>query len=112
MSWKLVIRPKAQEDFNRLDHSQKMLVLKRLSKVKENPLPQREGGYGVELGNRNGIDLSDCLKIKLKKAGIRIIYKIERTETTMSVIVIGMRADLAVYREAAKRLGRRRHGAF
>ena len=50
--------------------------------------------------------LSDCLKIKLKAAGIRIIYKLERTEETMLVIVIGLRADNEAYRTAEKRLGR------
>ena len=77
-----------------------------LSKVSQNLLPKREGGYGVELGNKNGLDLTGCLKIKLKKYGIRIIYTLERNKQNMNIIVIGMRADLAVYKDAAQRLVR------
>ena len=106
MSWNVIVKPKAQEDFDELDQTQKTLVIKRLLKVAENPLPKQEGGYGDPLGNKEGLDLSGCLKIKLKKAGIRIVYTLERTDEQMNVIVIGMRADLQVYREAAKRLGR------
>ena len=70
--------------------------------MSRNPLPRAEGGYGVELR----ANLSDCLKIKLKKAGIRIIYQIHREKDQMKIIIIGMRADSEVYKEAVKRLGR------
>ena len=43
------------------------------------------------------------LKIKLRDAGLRIVYKLVRTETSMLVIVIGARADDAVYKIAEKR---------
>ncbi|MEF9875950.1 MAG: hypothetical protein RRZ85_09740 [Gordonibacter sp.] len=43
------------------------------------------------------------MKIKLKNEGIRIVYKLERTESCMRVIVIGARSDNEVYREAVKR---------
>ena len=104
--WTVNLTDGAKADFLRLDGTQKLEVSKVISRVRQNPLPQREGGYGVELGNKNGIDLTGCLKIKLKKAGIRVVYTLERTETSMNIIIIGMRADLSVYKEAAKRLGR------
>ena len=106
MSWTLTFRPKAQDDFDKLDGTQKSLVIKRLTKVLKNPLPKQEGGYGEPLGNRDGIDLTGCLKIKMKKAGIRIVYTLERSEENMEVIIIGMRAGLEVYRDTAKRIGR------
>ena len=71
--WRVEYKKKAWEDFQELDASQKDQVAKAIRKVKTNPLPQREGGYGVELGNKAGLDLSGCLKIKLKKAGIRVV---------------------------------------
>ncbi len=88
-----------------LDGSVRAQVLSAVRKVSKNPLPKREGGYGTELGNKYGIDLTGCLKVKLKKAGIRIVYKLERTELGMRIIIVGMRADMVVYREAARRLG-------
>ena len=43
------------------------------------------------------------MKIKLRDAGIRIVYKLIRTETEMLVVVIGARADNEVYEIAQKR---------
>ena len=63
----------------------------------------REGGYGKPLGSKSGTDLSGLLKIKLRDAGLRIVYKLVRTETSMLIIVIGARADDAVYKIAEKR---------
>ena len=105
-SWNISYLPAALNDMEELDGSLRQEVGKAIYKVSHNPLPQREGGYGVELGNKVGIDLSGCLKIKLKKAGGRIVYKLERNEQDMTIVIVGMRADLQVYREAAKRLGR------
>lgn len=105
-NWQISFTSEAQKDLQQLDGSIKPQVVAAIRKVSKNPLPQREGGYGMELGNKSGLDLTGCLKIKLKKAGIRIIYQIERSDEKMNVIIIGLRADLAVYREAIKRLGR------
>ena len=40
-----------------------------------------------------------------EKAGIRIVYTLERSENDMTIVIVGMRADMEVYREASKRLG-------
>ena len=104
-NWTIAFTPEAREDFRKLDGSVKPHVAAAIRKTSQNPLPQREGGYGVELGNKAGLDLTGCLKIKLKKAGIRIVYQLERHEDRIEVIVIGIRSDLEVYREAVKRLG-------
>ena len=52
--------------------------------------------------------LSGLMKLKLKSDGIRIVYKLERIEHAMRIVVIGVRSDDAVYREAQKR--RESHG--
>lgn len=56
-----------------------------------------EGGYGKPLGNKQGNNLSKFLKIKLKSFGIRIVYKLVKTETKMLVVIIGARDDDQVY---------------
>lgn len=104
MSWEIEYIPQAAEDFDGLDGSQKKLVLKALSKVSQNPLPDYEGGYGKPLGNTDQAKLAGYLKIKLKASGIRIVYKLQRIDTRMVIIIIGMRADNAVYEEAARRI--------
>ena len=101
MSWGAVYLPEAEKDLRRLDGSQQILVLKAIRKVRENPLPVDEGGYGKPLGNKRGNDLTGLMKVKLRGAGLRIVYKLIRTETEMLVVIIGARADEEVY-EAAK----------
>lgn len=103
MSWSLSFIEEADKDYQNLDGSQRILVDKALEKVKQNPLPQREGGYGKELANKSGSNLAGLLKIKLKASGIRIVYKLIKTETSMIVVVIGMREDEEVYKIAKKR---------
>ena len=41
---------------------------------------------------------------KLRTAGLRAVYKLQRTETSMLVIVVGVRADEEVYELAEKRI--------
>lgn len=103
MSWMIQFLKDADADYQKLDGSQRKLVDKALEKVKQNPLPVHEGGYGKPLANKNGSNLSGLLKIKLKASGIRIVYKLVRVETSMLIVVIGMREDEAVYSLANKR---------
>ncbi|MDO4280265.1 MAG: type II toxin-antitoxin system RelE/ParE family toxin [Peptococcaceae bacterium] len=103
MSWEVVFFPEAEADLAKLDGSQKIAVVKAIEKVRTNPLPMQEGGYGKPLGNKHGHNLSGLLKIKLRGPGIRIVYQLVRTETKMIVVVIGMRADQEVYELASKR---------
>lgn len=103
MSWRVVYLPEAEKDLKALDGSQRILVLKAIKKVSTNPLPMEEGGYGKPLGNHASTKLAGLLKVKLKSAGIRIVYKLIRTETEMLIVVIGARADDEVYETAQKR---------
>lgn len=93
MNWSLQYLPEAEKDLRDLDGSQRILVLKALKKVQKNPLPVDEQGYGKPLGNHNSTSL----------AGLRIVYQLRRTESSMLVIVIGVRADEEVYDIARKR---------
>ena len=105
-SWNIVYGADVDEDMANLDGSVRPQVLSAIRKVSQNPLPKREGGYGTELGNKDGLNLTGCLKIKLRKAGIRVVYTLERTEQDMKIVIVGIRADLDVYRRAVQRLGR------
>lgn len=106
MSWTLEFREEAKDDLKRLAHPQQTLVLKGIRKVLTNPLPNAEGGYGKPLGNHRGVNLTGLMKIKFKDAGLRVVYQIKREGQVMTVIVISVRDDEAVYRLAAKRMGR------
>lgn len=103
MSWSLVFLPEAVKDLQSLSRPRQVMVKKAIQKVRENPLPQNEGGYGKPLGNQHGLKLTGLLKIKLRGEGIRIVYKLERSELKMLVIVIGVREDEEVYEIAQMR---------
>ena len=43
------------------------------------------------------------MKIKFRDLGIRVVYKVERVDGKMKIIVVSARSDEQVYKEAAKR---------
>lgn len=104
MNWNVVYLPEAVKDMKKLAGNQQILVAKAIKKVSQNPLPENEGGYGKPLGNHNDTKLAGLMKIKLKSAGLRIVYQLIRTDTEMTIVVIGARADDEVYDIAQKRV--------
>lgn len=104
MTYKINYTTQAIEDLTKIENSAKLQILKAIDKVSENPLPYTEGGYGKPLGHKRNINLTNLLKIKLKKLGYRIVYQLQQTETTINIIVIGIRSDEEVYKTAMKRL--------
>lgn len=103
MNWQIRFTQAAEKDLLQLDGSQRVLVQKAIRKVSQNPLPDYQGGYGKPLANSK---LAGCLKIKLKAAGIRVVYKLVEIDGVMVIIVIGARADNEVYDIAQKRIAR------
>ena len=103
MTWQIEFLEEAKNDLKKLDHSSQIQVLKGIRKVSQNPLPTFQGGYGKPLGNKSGTNLTNLLKIKFLDLGIRVVYQLEKTETTMRIIVISARTDEQVYKEAYKR---------
>ena len=104
--WKIEYTSAAKKDLAKLDNTQQIAVVKALNKVSENPLPDSQGGYGKPLGNHSSTKLSGPLKIKLLSMGIRVLYRLEIKEDTMTIIIIGMRSDSEVYKEAEKRINK------
>lgn len=103
MIWKLEFLPEALDDLETLDNSIRVPVLKGIKKVQQNPLSKEEGGYGTPLGNKIGNNLTGLFKIKFLKYGIRVVYKLERQDNLMKIIVISARAENKVYDEADSR---------
>lgn len=103
MNWSIEFLPEAQDDLNKLDGSVRPQILKGMRKVSQNPLSDSSGGYGKPLGNQSGTDLSGLMKIKFKKVGIRVVYKVENDINVMKIVIISARTDNQVYEEAEKR---------
>ena len=106
MTWEIEFLEESEKDMKKLDHSAQIQVLKGIMKVSKNPLPADEGGYGKPLGNKSETNLTNLLKIKFRDLGIRVVYKIERVNGVMKIIVVSARTDEKVYKEAAKRRNR------
>ena len=104
MNWAVNYFPEVKKDVKRLTNTQRKIVKKLIERVSQNPLPVSEGGYGKPLGNKNNVNLTGYYKIKLTAAGIRIVYRLERTEHGMEIIIIGLRESAEVYDIAAKRI--------
>ena len=105
-NWKLEFLPEARKELRRLDGSQRQRIVKAIDRTLKNPLPRSKGGYGIELGNKGGVNLTGCLEIKLRGEGLRAIYKLIHTRTEMLVIIIDVREDEQVYDVAEERITR------
>lgn len=103
MKWKIEYSKKAIRDLERLDNTQKKIVISTVLKTSLNPLPFYEGGYGKPLGNKNGYNLTGYYKIKIKKAGLRVIYRLIRENNVFRIVVVGLRDEMDAYKEAHKR---------
>ena len=100
MTWNITYLPEARKDLASLDGSQRQVVRRMIAKTAANPLPVNEGGYGKPLGRQNNIDLTGLLKIKLRREGLRVIYKLLRSNSQMRIIVIGFREEKDAYKTA------------
>ena len=105
MQWEIKYLPEAERDLARLNRSVIPEVVKGIRKVAQNP--GYPNGYGKPLGNMDGSNLAGLYKIKFKKAGLRVVYALERHDNVMTIIIISARADNAVFTEAAAR--RKKH---
>lgn len=103
MIWSVEFLKEAEKDMKKLDYSVQIQVMKGIKKVSQNPLPVGEGGYGKPLGHKSGTNLTNFMKIKFRDLGIRVVYKIERRDEVMKIIVVSARTDEQVYKQAAKR---------
>ena len=75
MNWQVEWLDEAKKDMRKLGKAEQIQVLKGIEKVRTNPLPTSQGGYGKPL-LRNGI---------------------------MTIIVVGIRSDSDAYIKANKR---------
>lgn len=103
MKWTVEYIKEAQKDLRKLDPYVRKLVLKAIEKTAERPLPSPDG-IGKPLGNHASSRLSGFYKIKLKNLGYRVVYDLVREGSVMKIIIISVRDDEAVYKEAESRI--------
>lgn len=93
--YRLQFDREALRDWNALDGSVKSIFKKHLAKRLLAPHVQSEALHG---------DLQNCYKIKLRKQGYRLVYRVEDGKLIVVVIAIGRRDKSAVYEAATRRL--------
>ena len=103
MKWNIEYIKEAQRDLKRLDPYNRKIILKAIEKTAERPLPPPEG-IGKPLGNHASSKLSGYYKINLRDLGYRVVYQLITDGEIMRIIVISIRDDEAVYREAERRI--------
>lgn len=101
--WKDKYLKEALDDLDKLDAELREIVLAGVKKVRQNPLPQSEGGYGKPLGNKSGNNLTGFFKIKYKGIGIRVVYTLVRDKEIMNIVVISKRDENYCYEVVDKR---------
>jgi len=98
--FEVVFIEEARKDYRKLDGSVKKFVDVALAKLEE-----RADELGEDLTSKHGINLIGCRKIKFKKAGIRMVYRIVGDKAEIAeIIVVGKREDNEVYEMAYRRL--------
>ena len=94
MSYRLLFRLEARKEWDRLDATVREHFKKKLAERLVEPR--------VESSRLSG--MKNCYKIKLRRAGCRLVYQVRDQELVVSVVVVGKREKNAVYRQASKRI--------
>ena len=93
--YQLAFKTAALAEWNALDGSVKQLFRSALRKRLDNPHSP---------GSLLRGDLKDCYKIKLAKAGYRLVYKVQDEQLIVLVLSVGKREESLAYRLAVGRL--------
>lgn len=94
MTYKLQFDPRALKEWNKLGHTIKEALRKKLKEVLKSP--------HVEKSKLTG--LPACYKIKLKADGYRLVYQVQDQALVVLVIAIGKREKDAAYKNAQNRV--------
>lgn len=95
MTYSIKVHDDFKKDLEKLSQAVKDQLYKKLQKVQENPHVPK---------NRLKGELSSCYKIKLLKAGVRLVYQVIDDEVVILLVTVGKRADSEVYEEAKQRI--------
>ena len=94
MTFKLVFKVDAKKEWDNLDSTVRSLFAKKLKERIVQPK--------IESSRLNG--MKNCYKIKLRRAGYRLVYQVREKELIVSVIAVGKREKNQVYKTAIKRI--------
>ncbi len=93
--YKVLLTKESLKEWNKIDHSVQRLFQRKLSSIVLNPIIDN---------NRLRGKLSNCYKIKLKRAGYRLVYEVRSQTIVLIVWAVDKRNDDKVYDSAISRL--------
>jgi mRNA interferase RelE/StbE len=93
MSYELQFLPSALKEWRKLGVTLQTQFKKKLKDRLAQPHVVADALYGMP----------GHYKIKLRSAGYRLVYRVEETTVTVTVVAVGKRARGAVYKTAQKR---------
>jgi mRNA interferase RelE/StbE len=94
MTYKLVFKIDAKKEWDNLDSTVRSVFAKKLKERIQEPRIERSRLSGMK----------DCYKIKLRRAGFRLVYQVRDKELVVSVVAVGKRERNLVYKIASKRI--------
>jgi len=94
MIYELEFDPRALKEWHKLGATVRDQFKKKLSEVLKHPR--------IEANRLR--ELPDCYKIKLRKAGYRLIYQVQDEKVSILVLAIGKRNKSEAYNDAEKRV--------
>lgn len=94
MTYKLLFKTAARKEWEELDSTVREIFKKRLYERLKKPR--------IDSSRLNG--MKDCYKIKLRRAGFRLVYQVRDKELVVVVVAVGKREKNFVYKQAIKRV--------
>ncbi|MGE6169788.1 type II toxin-antitoxin system RelE family toxin [Aeromonas media] len=86
---------RALPEWRSLDRAVREQLQKKLAKLVEQPHVPKNALHG---------NLAGCYKVKLLKAGVRLVYKVEDEQLVILIVAVGKRDKHTVYKAASARL--------
>ncbi len=101
MKFAVYYHPAVKEDIKKLRFNQKSRrqLKKKIEMIAKNPFPKSLGGLGEPLRGK----LKNLLKFRFNKH-YRVVYQLILEDDKMNILIVGLRADGEVYRQAETRL--------
>ena len=94
ITYRLVFKEEAKKEWDNLDSTVRSIFAKKLKERIQQPR--------IESSRLSG--MKDCYKIKLNRAGYRLVYQVRDKELIVSVVAVGKREKNLVYKIAGKRI--------
>lgn len=94
MTYRLVFKEEALKEWEKIDSTVREIFRSKLKERIEQPR--------VESARLSG--MKDCYKIKLRRAGYRLVYQVRDNDLVVAVVAVGKRERNQVYKAAIKRI--------